>query len=119
MTDPNPSVFTEYAGLWALIGTLFSGVILAVVNKWLSRPMEESEIAGDLRTELRTENVSLKDEVKQLTKEVSELHDQVLLLKNEVEAVRGLNRQLRAELIALGGSPPEAPEPSPEPSPEA
>jgi uncharacterized protein YlxW (UPF0749 family) len=114
MTEVSSSVFTEYAGLWALIGTLFSGVILAVVNKWLSRPKEDSEIAADLRAELRTENVTLKDSVKELTQDVSDLHDQIALLKTEVEVVRRMNRQMREEIIALGGVPPELP-----PIPEA
>ena len=75
------NVFTEYAGLWALIGTLFSGVILAIVNKWLSHPKEESMLAAELRSELREENVSLKDQVKDLTQEVRDLHEEVLRLK--------------------------------------
>jgi len=86
----SPNVFVEYAGLWALVGTLFSGVVLAVVNKWLSHPKEESEIAAELRSELRSENLNLKDEVRELTEQLSELHDQVLLLKQEIQKLRRL-----------------------------
>lgn len=95
------NVFTEYAGLWALLGTLFSGVILAVVNKWLSHNKEESDIASDLRSELREENISLKDEVRKLTSEVRALHEQILLLRDEIDQVRSINRKLEDELLEV------------------
>lgn len=92
------NVFTEYAGLWALLGTLFSGVILAVVNKWLAHPKEEVEIAANLRTELRQENVSLKDQVKELNEQIQALHDELNDLRTQVNDLKLINQKLRQRL---------------------
>jgi uncharacterized protein YlxW (UPF0749 family) len=99
MSPETQSIFSEYAGLWALLGTLFSGVVLAVVNKYLSRGRDQADIATELRGELRTENVSLKEEVRILQAEIAVLQESVDELRKELLKLQLINNDLSLKLI--------------------
>lgn len=56
-------------GAWALIGTLFGGAGLKVVEKWLSKSSDNQNFAKGIRDELRGEIKELRDEIDELRKE--------------------------------------------------
>lgn len=89
-----------------LIGTLFGGAGLKIIEKLINSPKQKIDDAAALRTELRTENLELKKEVATLEAEVEkwrnqlyELKEQYTLLKVELEyALRRIKEEAeRAE----------------------
>lgn len=56
--------------LIALIGTLFGGVVLKVVESLLNRGKTQSDVAAQIRTELRTDIQALRDEIRKVETEL-------------------------------------------------
>lgn len=67
----------------ALIGTLFGGVVLKVVESALARGSKKADTATELREELRKESASLKDELRQVEKELDAWKEKYFLLLQE------------------------------------
>jgi cell division protein FtsB len=90
--ETSSNIFKDYAPLWSFLTALFGGVGLTVANNWLARRKQGSDIATDLRDELRKENVQLKEERDKLYNENEEL-------KNKVAAARGLAEELESRIL--------------------
>jgi uncharacterized protein YlxW (UPF0749 family) len=88
---PGTNVFQEYAALWSMLATIFAGVGLALVNNWLGKKKQVSDIASQLRSELRNENVDLKEDNRKLYQENEDLRDKVSKLQTDNNE---LNRRL-------------------------
>lgn len=69
--------------VWALIGTLFGGSGLAVVNKLLSRGKDKTDFAAEIRSELRTDIKRYQDEVAGYKKETAALREEVDSWRNK------------------------------------
>jgi hypothetical protein len=63
MPDINPA-------LLALIGTIFGGVGLKIVEGFLNKSKVKADIAADIRAELRADVAALREEVRSLTDEL-------------------------------------------------
>lgn len=83
----------ELTPTWiALFGTLMGGVGLKVVEHWLSRSKVRDDAAMQIRSELRTEIQSLKQELNNAEADLDkwrgkyyELMDQFIRVKGELE----------------------------------
>jgi hypothetical protein len=71
--DGNPTVI-------ALIGTVFGGAGLKIVESLLSRGKAESEVAASIRAELRTDVGSLRSEIRSLQTEVDTWREKYYVL---------------------------------------
>jgi hypothetical protein len=61
--DANPA-------LLAVIGTIFGGAGLKIVESFLNRGKAQSDVAAAIRAELRTDVQGLRDEVRKLENEL-------------------------------------------------
>lgn len=73
----------------ALIGTVFGGVGLKLIEQVLSRSTRRNDIAKDLRTELRTELTQLRADNDRLEKLLDEWRDKYYKLVSQL-ARRGI-----------------------------
>jgi cell division protein FtsB len=87
MTEP--SIFQQYAPLFALFGAVFGGVGLAAVNKWLDRNKDTRDYGVQLRDELREENKELRDENRELRDEMDTIRGKYLIALQEIERLNG------------------------------
>lgn len=71
-------ILTEYAPLFGLIGVIFGGVGLKVVEKWLYSKRDTKTYELQLREELRDENKELRDENRELREEVDKLRERIV-----------------------------------------
>lgn len=77
-----------------LIGAIFGGVGLKVMDSWLSRSKVREDQATQIRRELRDEVVSLRTEIQDLRKQVDTWRD-----KYYVEAEENAVLNARLELV--------------------
>lgn len=63
-----------------MIGTLFGGVVLKVVESILGRGQKRADTATQMREELRKESAALKDELRVVEKELDEWKEKYFLL---------------------------------------
>lgn len=63
--------------LWAMLGTLFGGSGLAILNKFLNRGQSRFDMASKIRDELRTDIKRYQDEVNGYKIETGELRKEV------------------------------------------
>jgi predicted nuclease with TOPRIM domain len=80
---PETNIFQEYAALWSMLATIFAGVGLALVNNWLGKKKNVSDLATQLRDELRNENLELKEDNRRLYQENEDLKEKVSKLQAE------------------------------------
>jgi GrpB-like predicted nucleotidyltransferase (UPF0157 family) len=64
----------------ALIGTLFGGVVLKIVESVLARGSKKSDTATAMRDELRKESTSLREELRAVEKELDAWKEKYFLL---------------------------------------
>lgn len=67
----------------ALIGTLFGGVALKVLESYFTRAGKKIDLATDLRTELRTESQHLKEEIRAAEKDLDQWKEKYFTLLQE------------------------------------
>jgi len=79
------SIFQQYAPLFSLIGALFGGVALAIVNNWFQRNKDKRDYGTELRGELREENKELRDENRELREEIDALRVKYLAALTKIE----------------------------------
>lgn len=79
-------------GFIALVGTLFGGVGLKLVEKWLNSAKEKADAGTAIRDELRLEIQSLRDQLNKSEAEESRL-------EAELERWRNLYYDLKVEQI--------------------
>lgn len=72
----------------ALIGTVIGGAGLKVIESILSRGSEKTDLATDLRTELRAEVTTLKEEIRQVEKDLDLWKEKYFLLLQEYLEVK-------------------------------
>lgn len=65
----NENIWSNPAFL-PLLGVLFGGVGLAIVNKWLGRNKEKFDLGTLIRDEIRKDNLSYRNEIDELTRRV-------------------------------------------------
>lgn len=53
---------------WALIGTLFGGAGLAIINKLLGHGKEKFDLSAAIREELRKDNTTYRKEIDELNR---------------------------------------------------
>lgn len=68
----------------ALIGTIFGGVGLKIVENFLNKSKTKEDVAAAIRRELREDVTALRTEIKTLEKEVDTWRDRYYTLKEEV-----------------------------------
>lgn len=78
--------------VFALLGTMFGGVGVKAVDRFLGRKKEQHDIASEMRDELREEIAGLKSDVVLLKEEVKEwrgkyyaILEQFILVKGEID----------------------------------
>jgi len=67
----------------ALIGTVFGGAGLKIVEKVLSNGQGKIDAATQLRDELRKESSALREEIKQVEKELDQWKEKYFILLQE------------------------------------
>lgn len=67
----------------ALIGTVFGGAGLKIIESVLSRGQGKIDTATQLRDELRKESTALRDEMKSVEKELDQWKERYYLLMQE------------------------------------
>lgn len=72
----------------ALIGTVMGGAGLKVVESFLTKGQSKTDIATELRIELRTEAGELKEEIRRVGKEVDQWKEKYFLLLQEYLEVK-------------------------------
>lgn len=71
----------------ALIGTVFGGAGLKIIENILSKGQDKVDTATAMRQELRSESIQLKDEIRQVEKELDQWKEKYfLLLQQYLEA---------------------------------
>lgn len=89
------SVFVLALGVWstingispawvAVIGTVVGGVCLKLVERWLSNSKVKVDDAMNIRNELRTELVALREENRQLEDDVTKWREEYYDLRDKV-----------------------------------
>lgn len=73
----------------ALIGTVFGGAGLKIVEGFLSRGQDKVDTATELRDELRKESGDLRKEIKQVEKELDQWKERYFLLLQEFLEIKG------------------------------
>jgi len=63
------SLFSEPAFL-ALVGTIFGGAGLKMVESFLNRSKTQTDVAAQIRSELRTDVQALRDEIRKVEQEL-------------------------------------------------
>lgn len=84
----------------ALVGTLFGGIGLKLVETWLGRNQVKIDDAGNIRNELRLEITALRIENSDLEKDVDVWREKYYRTYEKLINVR-------AQLMLHGLSPPE------------
>lgn len=72
----------------ALIGTVFGGAGLKIIEKGLSRGAHKEEVATTIRKELRAESAGLKEELRVVEKELDQWKEKYFLLLQEYLEVK-------------------------------
>lgn len=88
------------AGLYALVGTLFGGIGLRVLEKWLNKSKDKQEVRRDLNQEIKDLQERLdkvEDEVSEWRKRAYDAEEQVALLRIMVIKLGG---ELPQETVA-------------------
>lgn len=67
----------------ALIGTLFGGVVLKIVEGILARGSKKADTATEMRDELRKESTSLREELRVVEKELDAWKEKYFMLLQE------------------------------------
>lgn len=67
----------------ALIGTVFGGAGLKLIENFLSRGQGKIDAATQLRDELRKESTALREEIKQVEKELDQWKEKYFILLQE------------------------------------
>lgn len=67
----------------ALIGTVFGGAGLKIIEQILTRGQKGADTATQLRTELRAESAGLKEELRLVEKSLDEWKEKYFLLLQE------------------------------------
>jgi septal ring factor EnvC (AmiA/AmiB activator) len=80
--------------LIALIGTVFGGAGLEFIKRWLSKAKDRTDIATELRAELRQDLNNLK-------KEMDAMEDQLIEWKDKYYDMLLQKMELRVELETL------------------
>lgn len=83
MTEP--SLFQEYAPLFSLMGAIFGGIGLAVVNNLFQKSKDKRDYGSELRGELREENKELRDDSRELREEIDEIRLKYLKALTTIE----------------------------------
>lgn len=83
MTEP--SLFQEYAPLFSLMGAIFGGIGLAVVNNLFQKSRDKRDYGTELRGELREENKELRDDGRELRQEIDQLRIKYLKALTTIE----------------------------------
>lgn len=73
---------------WALLGTLFGGTVLAVVNKLLSRNKEKFDLASAIRNEIRKDNVDYRKEIDELNRRIESWQKKYYELEMELAKMK-------------------------------
>jgi predicted nuclease with TOPRIM domain len=91
------SLMEDYATpLIALVGTIFGGVGLKVVERWLNRAKDKSDAAKEIRDELRSDMATYRAEILELKKETEKLDEQVILWQEKYFELRDKYSTLKA-----------------------
>lgn len=79
----------EITDAWiALIGTIFGGVGLKAVERWLNRSKERDEAAAKYRDELREEVYRLREELRKADADIDKWREDYFNLKNEFITIK-------------------------------
>lgn len=89
----------------ALVGTIFGGVGLKLVERWLGRSKERVDDATQIRDELRIEINSQRDEIKNLEAEVNRWRQEYYNLRDQHVKVQ-TELQIALERIKAENPPP-------------
>lgn len=107
LAETATNIFRDYAGIWAMIGTIFSGVGLAFANKFVNKNKESTDIAVQLRSELRNENTELKEDNRLLYNENEDLRNKIIELQRKVSGLEEKVLRLENELNHVRGNTPD------------
>lgn len=72
----------------ALIGTIFAGAGLKLMESFLARGQGKNDTATAMRAELRKETADLKDELRQVEKDLDEWKEKYFLLLQDYLEVK-------------------------------
>src|SRR6478609_9438782 len=89
------------AGFIALIGTIFGGVGLKVVEQWLGRAKERSTEAAGIREELRKEIDALRVQIEKSNAEELRLEGMIDEWRSKYYDLRDEKQQVVTELTIL------------------
>lgn len=73
----------KYDALLALAGAILGGSGLKVIEHWLNKSKDKSDMAKDFRNELRTDLIDAKKELDRVEAELDSWKDKYYLLMNE------------------------------------
>lgn len=81
----------------ALIGTLFGGVVLKLIESILARGNNRIDYATNMRDELRKDSVALKEELRQAEKDLDGWKEKYFLLLQEYLEVKSAHGPVKPE----------------------
>ena len=96
-----------------LIGTLFGGAGLKIVESWLSRSKDQQDHGQQIREELRIEIMALRDQLQKSREEEARLEAEIELWRSKYYDLRDVYSKAQTELFLAverlklqGGNPP-------------
>lgn len=82
-----------------LLGTLFGGAGLKIVESWLSRNRDKDAHGTQIREELRTEIVALRDQLQKSREEEARLEAEIELWRSKYYDLRDVYSKAQTELF--------------------
>jgi cell division protein FtsB len=89
------------AGFVALVGTIFGGAGLKIIESWLGRAKERSDQGAEIREELRKEIEGLRNQLDKASAEEQRLEAQVEQWREKYWSLREEKQSLVTELTIV------------------
>lgn len=87
--------------LLASILTAGGAILLAVVNHLLTRGRNKIDVATQIREELRKDNASLREQMREAQKEITDCKNKMYALLENQGKLEVANADLKAEVLRL------------------
>lgn len=93
------------SGAWVVIGTIISGFVLKLADKWIRGHTEARDDRKDYRDEIK----SLRDEMKEMRGNIDKLEGEVTFWRSEFYKEQDKSARMRRFILDEGKEPPAEP----------